>query len=564
MQISSVKNLDDLALCLGVSKKVLAYFAYYAPNEKKYKTFNINKKGGGSRTITAPTPKLKEIQLSIYHRLEPYYKPRKSVHGYVKNKSILSNAKTHVGQRWLGKVDVKSYFPSISVNRVVGLLRSEPFNLPNTVAAVVALLVTVNGSLPMSSPCSPVISNLISRRMDAKLNSLSREYKCYYTRYADDIFFSTNRKVFPRELIYHNEDGVSMVGFELEKVFDEEGFTLNSDKVSLKDKSQRQIVTGIVVNERVNIPREYMRELRAMLYAWEKHGLESAEAHWLKKYVNNNRFGENAPYTPRYRRVVRGKLNHIAAIRGTNDEVYLKYAKRLAQVDDTFRIDPKAIAASVASEIKVYVEGKTDAVHLRAAMHALHEGGKYTSLKLTFPNEDKAKGDSELIKSCRVMAGSSQSHLTICLFDSDIDKTTKEMKGSTLAYKDHGNNVYSVVMPTPNFRDDERICIEHLYKDEHLMLKTFAGLRIFKKDEFNKHNGLHVSERGIIKLYPKKETLIVDSDVIDVNTGNNCALSKAKFAEMVERRDIPFDKLSFDGFEPLFDIFEKLHSDYIK
>lgn len=564
MQISSVKNLDDLAKCLGQNKKTLAYLAYHAPLDKKYRTFSIRKRSGGNRTITAPCPKLKSIQQSIYTQLDAFYQPRKSVHGYVKDKSIVSNARTHVGQRWLGKVDVKSYFPSISTKRIVGLLRSEPFNLPTKIAATVALLVTYNGYLPLGSPCSPIISNLITRRLDAKLSALSRGYKCYFTRYADDIFFSTNRKIFPRELIHHNEDGMSVIGSRLEEVFEEEGFTVNTDKVSLKDKSQRQVVTGIVVNERINVPKEYIRELRAMLYSWEKYGLEAAEKDWLKKYVNLNRVIEDAPHPPRYRWVVRGKLNHIAAVRGANDEIYLKYAKRLARVDDTFKIDPKAIAASVASEIKVHIEGKTDAIHLRAAMHALHGMGKYTSLKLSFPNEDTAKGDGELIKACKVMSSSNQSHLTIFLFDSDVDKTTREMKGSTLAYKDHGNNVYSVVMPNPSFRSEERICIEHLYKDEDMMLKTEKGLRIFKSDEFNKKNGLHIKEKGIIRLYPGNSTLIVDSNVIEVESGNNVALSKAKFAELIESKQVPFEDVSFEGFEPLLDVFEKLHSDYIK
>ncbi|MGR5325816.1 reverse transcriptase domain-containing protein [Vibrio sp. DNB22_17_1] len=563
MQLSAVKNLDDLSLCLGVSKKKLAYFAYIAPNSKKYSTFQISKKNGGHRSISAPTEQLKKIQFSIYEQLEPFYQPRKSVHGYVKDKSIISNAKSHAGQRWLGKVDVKAYFPSISSRRIVGLLKNEPFNMPNKIAATVALLVTVNDELPMGSPCSPIISNLISRRLDAKLAALSRKHKCFYSRYADDIFFSTNRRLFPREIIHFTEEDASVVGSELEQIFEEEGFVINTDKVSLKDKSQRQIVTGIVVNERINVPREYVRELRAMLYAWEKYGLAKAESHWLNNHANYNRLGDNPPMPPRYSWVVRGKLNHIAAVRGASDELYLKFAKRLAKVDSSFRIDPKAIAASVASEIQVYVEGKTDAIHLRAAIQALHGLGKYTSLKLSFPNEENAKGDGELIKACNVMSGSNQQHLTIFLFDSDVERTTREMKGSAVAYKDHGNNVFSVVMPNPSFRGDDKICIEHLYTDNDLMLKTDQGLRIFKIEEFDRKIGLHNSEKGLIRLYPSKNTLIVDSDVIDVDSGKNVALSKAKFAELVEGKLAPFDNVSFEGFEPLFDVFEKLHSDYI-
>jgi RNA-directed DNA polymerase len=119
-------------------------------------------------------------------------------------------------------------------------------------------------------------------------------------------------------------------------------------------------------------------------------------------------------------------------------------------------------------------------------------------------------------------------------------------------------------MPMPEFRAEERICIEHLYKDEDMMLKTDSGLRIFKNDEFDKKTGLHNTDEGVVRLYPNNTTLIVDSGVMDVINRKNIALTKARFAEMIEGGQAPFADVSFDGFEPLLNIFEKLHSDYLR
>lgn len=559
MNISQVKTLDDLSVCLGVPKKTLCYYAYHAPNSSKYEKSELSKKGGGKRTIFAPKKKLKEIQSAVKEQLELFYQPRKAVHGYVSGKGIISNASVHLDQRWLGKIDLQQFFPSITTCRVTGLLKSEPFNLPTKVAALLALLSTCNNELPIGSPCSPIISNLISRRLDAKLNALSRHYKCYFSRYADDIFFSTNRKVFPREILFHNEDGLVQAGSDLAEIIEEEGFKLNLDKLSLKDKSQRQIVTGIVVNQRLNVPKEHLRELRAMLYSWEKFGRDKAEAHWLKNHASKNRFSD--PH-PRFSWVVRGKLEHIAAVRGKADPIYLKYAKKLAKLDDSFKIDAKALAQSIASDIQVYVEGKTDAVHVREALRHFHESGEYSSLKLSFPNEENANGDGELLKKCQHLCEVAQSRLTICLFDSDNQKVTTKMQGSAVAYKDHGNNVFSVVIPNPDFRKDVQICIEHLYRDADLLRTTSDGKRLFMREEFDKKNGLHCSIEGIFCLYPSKSTLIVDSDVIEMSKGENCALSKAKFADLVAKRDPPFDAVDFSGFKPLFDVLDRLRSDY--
>ena len=163
----------------------------------------------------------------------------------------------------------------------------------------------------------------------------------------------------------------------------------------MKNKSRRQVVTGIIVNEIKNVPKEYIREVRAMLYSWEKYGLDKAEVYWRTKVDKRNRATD---LLPRFRWVVRGKIAHIAAVKGKIDPVYLQYAKRLAKLDTNYSLDTKAIASSIASEIRIFVEGKTDTLHLSSALEYFHSNGEFTNIKLIFP--ENKNGDASTIVRC--------------------------------------------------------------------------------------------------------------------------------------------------------------------
>ncbi len=559
MTLSTVKTASDLAKLLDVKPTSLTYFAYIIPSNKKYSSFSINKKGGGSRKINSPTRGLKNIQRKLYKEIELFYSPRSCVHGYIKEKSIVTNAYAHKNQRWLGRIDIKSFYPSIHTGRVIGLFRSQPFNLPRDIAVLLAKICTHENELPQGAPTSPVISNLIARGVDSQFGVLARENKCYYTRYADDIFISTNQRVYPAEILSHNKDGTTQLGEAAKQVFKDVGFEVNPSKLSLKDKSRRQIVTGIVVNESPNTPKEYVREIRTMLYVWERYGLTSAESHWRSKIDNKNR-GNPAP--PSFSGVLKGKLSHLAAVKGRADPVYLKFAKRLAKLDENFSIDPKTIVSAIANEIRVFVEGKTDILHLEAALAYFHSKGEYDQIKIVFPDNKNGEGDDALSKLCKSLSSSSQNKLTICVFDSDNPKFAKEMKGSATDYKDHGNNVFSLVIPTPSFRKNNEACIEYYYQDEDLMLKDENGRRIYLRSEFDEKNGTHRTETGVVCLHPKKKTLIVDSDVIDVAQKKNIAMAKCEFAKNIKEAIKPFDGVNFDEFSKVFETIQKLHAEY--
>lgn len=548
MEFHEVKNLMDLSKVLGCKHSYLSFFAYVKKDDEKYHEFFISKKGGGTRRILAPIESLKILQKLIADKLLEYYSPRSCVHGYTYGRGAISNASKHVRQRTIARVDIKDFFPSITDRRLIGLFRSCPFNLPLKVAITLAKILTAERVLPQGSPCSPLIANLICRTLDAKVAKLARENRCYFTRYADDFYFSTNNSKFPSSIIYKKDDSF-VLGEDLREIFDQERFEVNESKVVILDKSQRQIVTGIVVNEKLNVSRSYVREVRAMLYSWEKFGLEKAQSYWTENCDYRNR---PAWESPRFNWVLRGKINHIGSVKGHGDSTFLKLARRLVALDDSFSLNSSAIADAIAEELVIYTEGKTDEIHLSSAISYFHSIGKFTELKLSFAEHSYSEGDEGLKKACQAAAMTPQSKLTIAIFDRDSIKITRDMKGSTKNYKDHGNNVYSLVIAAPPFRE-EPICIEHYYEDTDLQIRDNLGRRLYQLHEFDDKFGYHKKNSKLYRTNPKKSTLIVDSDVVDIDLKSNVALSKSNFAKNIHDKIKPFDTINFEHFGLIFE-----------
>ena len=153
-----LSSYKDLEAPLGLPEKALRFFAYVLPSSEKYQRFEISKKGGGIRDIAAPHPVLKLIQHRISKKIESLYNPKSYVHGYIPGRSIISNAEKHVGQRWLLRLDIKDFFPSITYVRVRGLFMAPPFYMERNVATLLARLCVLDDMLPQGSPASPIIS----------------------------------------------------------------------------------------------------------------------------------------------------------------------------------------------------------------------------------------------------------------------------------------------------------------------------------------------------------------------------------------------------------------------
>lgn len=259
-------NFDHLSLLLGRQKSYLA--SVINSPENHYREFKIKKRSGGFRAITAPYPALLEMQYWIYNNILKTIPINSSAHGFAIKKSIITNSKIHAGQLQLLKIDLTDFFPSIKLNRIIYVFKE--LGYPNIVAFYLASMCSYVKSLPQGAPTSPVLSNIITRKLDKRLIKLSKRYKLRYTRYADDLTFSGDSV--PAVLIQY-----------ITNIIGDEGFTVNNSKTRLYQKRSKRIVTGVsVIDSVIKLPRDYKRKLKQELHYIFKYGLES---HISKKKI---------------------------------------------------------------------------------------------------------------------------------------------------------------------------------------------------------------------------------------------------------------------------------------
>jgi RNA-directed DNA polymerase len=331
-RFSILQKPEHVASLLGVSWKKLRHLLYRMRNSNRYVRFTIRKKSGGSRQITAPCAEIKELQRKLNEILTSIYRPRLSTHGFALKRSIVTNAQAHVGKRFVFNLDLEDFFPSIHFGRVRGLFMKKPFRCNPSVATVLAQLCCHNGKLPQGAPTSPIISNLICAKMDVQLQRFAREHACIYTRYADDISFSSNRQVFPSAIAHQDEKTDELrVGQALAAIIAQNTFVINEAKLRLQNENRRQIVTGLKVNHFPNVSRKLLSQVRAMIHAWRKYGLPSAEKEYQEKYAKKHR----APYRGQasFSQAVKGKIEFIGMVRGKSSPVFLRLARELRERD---------------------------------------------------------------------------------------------------------------------------------------------------------------------------------------------------------------------------------------
>jgi len=326
----SMRTAQDVADLLDIDLQCLIYHLYILPDYKRYVTFEIPKKSGGMRTISAPATALKIIQQKLNQVLQHVYQQKPSVHGFTLERSILTNAEMHSKRRYIFNVDLKEFFPSINFGRVRGLFIFPPYNRDSAVATILAQICCFNNGLPQGAPTSPIISNMICSRMDRELQDVAKQHQCNYTRYADDITFSTYVRDFPSALARIASSGQVEVGTDLESIINNNGFDINPNKVRLKTRNQRQEVTGLTTNQFPNVRRKYVRQIRAMLHAWEKFGLEAAEQEYLKRY--NKKHRGHFKQAPLFKQVVKGKVEFLGMIRGKDNVIYLRLRGQLERL----------------------------------------------------------------------------------------------------------------------------------------------------------------------------------------------------------------------------------------
>lgn len=303
----------------------LNYFINPKRNRDCYKTFSIPKKSGGDRTISAPVKMLKSFLTYTNVLLQAFYDAPDYVTGFVPAKSVVDNAERHVGMNYVFNTDLKDFFPSISKSRVWATLKSKPFEFNDTIADAIAGLCCTyvgkdNVALPQGSPCSPVLTNIVCKNLDRRLNGLAKRFGLVYSRYVDDITFSSMHNVF--------QDGGEFMT-ELRSIITGQNLTINEKKTRLQKRGERQEVTGLVVSDRANVPREYVRDLENLLYIWKTHGRASAFAKFVGRYVpKQSRRDERYDMD----RVVAGRLAYLRMVKGEESPVWRRLQKRFNQL----------------------------------------------------------------------------------------------------------------------------------------------------------------------------------------------------------------------------------------
>jgi RNA-directed DNA polymerase len=280
--LQGATDIYGLAGLLGFQPAMLAFVLYGMEPNAKYRMFDIPKRNGGTRTIAAPIEQLKLLQSRLSNLLQNCVdeiadsKSRRDncSHGFTRKRSIITNARVHRRRRWVFNADIPDFFGSINFGRVRGLLRkNRDIALQPAVATVLAQIACHKNSLPQGSPCSPVLSNLVGHILDIRLIQLAHTYGCTYTRYADDLTFSTNKREFPLSLATQSTGPHAWVaGLELANVIAASGFALNPSKTRMQYRNSRQEVTGLIVNAKVNVRAEYRHTVRAMVHRLLKTG----------------------------------------------------------------------------------------------------------------------------------------------------------------------------------------------------------------------------------------------------------------------------------------------------
>ncbi len=552
-KLKNATTLQDFAAILGYKAKTLSYILYRIPEENKYIEFTIPKRNGGSRTIKAPEERLKHLQRRLADLLNKCFeescqlsKHKKSLsHGFRKKHSIVTNAYNHRNKRYVFNVDLKDFFPSINFGRVYGFfIKNTHFKLEKKIATIIAQIACHENVLPQGSPCSPIISNFIGHLLDIRMVNLAKRTKCTYSRYADDLSFSTNNKVFPKEIAVKNDDGKWEIGDSLKIEIEKIGFEVNDQKTTMQYKTSRQVATGLIVNKKINIKREYYKRARSMC-----HELFTTDQFYL----------EAPPSVESEEKFIPGTLNQLQGI--------LSFIYQIKRPHDDRKVGPRRYDPSAIAKLYreflfykyffsldkplIICEGKTDIIYLKCALKQLmgaypefieKEEDKFCfkisfltfskNIKDVFSISEGTPGLASIMeiyqKHMKPFKGKGKKHPVIILIDNDSGskeikkKIKKEDAGKP--FSNYVENLYVVHLPTLS-DSDEDVAIEDLFEKEVLNVKIDGK-------SFNRKS----------KIDPKTE------------------YGKIVFAEKVIKANQ--DKINFDGFKEVFNRLKKVVNDY--
>ena len=435
--------------------KQLTWFANPKLGRKRYAVFKIKKKSGAERCIHAPVKGLKSLQKTLSFVLQCVYEPHNAAMGFVRDRSIVDNAKLHVGSKYVYNIDLKDFFPSVDQARVWKCFQLKPFNLnkassvepqymkwedfkkehlktkepvtflkgkgrmftntpygtlyvannfdkekdkyillgssslktkagkslegtlwlvntiPDTsrldIANIIASLCCTEmeverksetgewekvkrNVLPQGAPTSPVITNIVCQKLDYLLSGVAKRFGLKYSRYADDITFSSMHNVYQPESEFLKE---------LHRIIAEQNFHIKESKTRLQKDGYRKEVTGLLVNEKANVQKRYIKQLRMWLYYWERYGYERSSGFFLQQYIADKGHVKNGK--PDMANVISGKLDYLKMVKGADNELYQKLKARFEK-----------ITGKVASVSKNLIEIKESEMSNTPLMKLLH------------------------------------------------------------------------------------------------------------------------------------------------------------------------------------------------
>lgn len=353
---AQMRTKEDLAGLLSIADNLLyeeerkpvrvKSLNYYGNPEfckHRYKVFAIKKKNGSLRTIHAPVKGLKNILRPLNFVLQCMYEPHRAATGFVPEKSIVDNAKVHVGQHYVFNLDLKDFFHSFDRNRVKLAFMYKPFHLRNDgvinrepLAFFLASLCThpfnIDGKityvLPQGSPTSPILTNILCKNLDRRLNGLANRFSANYTRYADDITFSSPHNIYGKEAFQN----------ELNRIIEEDQqLQINPKKTRLQKYGYRQEATGLIINEKVNVKKRYVKEIRMWLYYWEKYGYDKAQQIFTRDYIKDK--GHVKHVNAQMSNVLAGKLEYLKMVKGEENSSYVALKERLEMLSEAERVE---------------------------------------------------------------------------------------------------------------------------------------------------------------------------------------------------------------------------------
>lgn len=293
---------EDLAYQLGISLRQLNWLAY--ARDGRYNRLELTKANGAIREIQAPTPKLKSVQKWIAEHILQKRRPHKYATAYFPGSRLLDNANPHVGRKVVVRLDLKDFFPSITFSQVRSVFTD--FGFTYSVSRLLANLCCYEGKLVQGAPSSPALSNLVAKRIDSRIAGIKKaeaskpkdagRWKFYYSRYADDLIFSSD------------EEKVLKILPLVRQIVREEGFQINEDKTRIMRSGRQQQVTGIIVNERPNISSRDTRFLRTVLHNAKIHGIASTMRRWEENGL------QKLQSSAHFRQILAGKIAFVSSV----------------------------------------------------------------------------------------------------------------------------------------------------------------------------------------------------------------------------------------------------------